>query len=395
MKPLLSVPLGLLLCSLTTLTAKKAMPSNVLGAYPMPVGSGADEAVLSTHADSEAKQELVAAMIAKYHLAGEHPSSAAPTPAPALILPGGLTAAQWDEHAAMVGAGRRVVAPTPFPSRAPTAVPAHKPGRHTASFGDFKYVGGRVVLICPAGARRAATSHVLMGHADLGRCEQCAGGRFQPREDAVVCPACPVGKYSMHHGNVACTACAAGRFQPHAGMTFCYDSRLRGEPGNMTFYSFKHQTFDASGRVTGQVGKAHYSPSGALACCAAKCPELTLTAAERRNPLWLVKNRAWRYGEAYFIAPTATTAHADCDTGCRMWMRHSSLNWEGSHWRLGLLDRCSRDCEQAELTQHHAWTTAHKGVASKGACMAGCKNYFDCMFEQDAVFAELPSMLQP
>lgn len=423
--------------------------ANVLGVYPLPKRLRTDEAVLSSvDTDSKTQLDVVSSMIAKLNLTTDDdgPDSMASIPvcrahrgsvwamcdsievkkwgigpegeataihncnwaavhqdkfgtcadasasAPEMRFPGGLSAAQWDEHVKQVTAGRRVVAPTPYPSREPATPVPTPPHRHTASFGDFKYVDGRVVLICPAGARRAATAYVLRGHADLGRCEECAGGRFQPQEDSTLCHACPPGKYNVRQGNVYCEQCAAGRFQPHAGMTFCYDARLRGEPGQ----GLVGQTFDADGRVTGQVAKPHYSPGGALQCCASKCMGLVLSAEEQRDPLWMVKNRAWSgSSEDFTVAPTQQGARADCHAGCRLWMRHSSLNWEGSHWRLGLLDHCSKDCQQAELTGYHVWNAGNKGVSSKGACMAGCKFYFDCMFQQDALYAKAGSVPHP
>ena len=373
------------MAALGAVSAGEASSQNVIGVYPMPSGSATDEAVLST-ADSSSQEAWVVQMMKDFKLGGESPGAAptTTTPAPQLVLPGGLTAAQWDEHATAVTAGRRVVAPTPFPSHAPTPKP-YMEGRNTANFGDFKYVDGRVVLICPAGQRHEGTAHVLRGNAGFGRCTECGGGRYQPKEDQSACHVCPAGKFNVHRANVDCTACPAGEYQPEPGMTYCLDERLRGKG-----------RFDADGRLQGQVAKAHYSPRAALQCCASKCPTLTLSGAERADPLWQVKNRGhWAAGQPLFVAPPAQVAREDCDTGCRLWMRHSSLNWDGSHWRLGLLDRCNKDCEQAERTHWHMWTEGHKGVASKGACMKGCKDYFDCMFAQDKVFAALPNLLKP
>ena len=56
-----------------------------------------------------------------------------------------------------------------------------------------------------------------------------------------------------------------------------------------------------------------YKPMDAKACCQKKC------SATR-------------------------TGATDCSAGCRMWMAHSSLNWENATWHGKLYAQCTKDC---------------------------------------------------
>ena len=76
---------------------------------------------------------------------------------------------------------------------------------------------------------------------------------------------------------------------------------------------------------------------------------------------------------------------ADCNMGCRLWMHHSSLNWESSNWWPKLRDKCAKDCLEGRRWQTSlnsspsVYTTQSLRPSDERVCQLGCNNYMTCM----------------
>merc|ERR1712072_257390 len=104
--------------------------------------------------------------------------------------------------------------------------------------------------------------------------------------------------------------------------------------------------------------KTNYDPKRTLTCCEKKCQSERSLA---------------------------------CSEGCKMWLHHSSLNWESKKWWVPLQKKCQKDCTMprlwaaSQLTAGNTkprkaaghWTSV--SVHNEYRCKAGCSHYYKCM----------------
>ena len=208
------------------------------------------------------------------------------------------------------------------------------------------------LLVCARGFGLKSDANSPRGES----CYRCTRGTYAQYAGANMCTLCPAGRYSSELGRTTpCDPCPAGRTQPASGATFCHIeghglTHTQRRPGTHDWVVWGH---DTNSKLAQEV---LYSPANATACCYRQC--------------------ARKYG------PTLTSAgdnagDRECAHGCRVWMRHSSLNWESPRWREPLHAKCRSDCQQAVHFGWHMWMK--DAITNKGQCQSGCDAYRSCL----------------
>ena len=146
-------------------------------------------------------------------------------------------------------------------------------------------------------------------------------------------------------------------------------------------------SFDKEGRYMPHLN-VPYQPVAALKCCKTECGLQTFENKQVNGTRIDTKS---------------------CRTGCGLWLRHSSLNWEDVAWHPKLMEKCQKDCASAKrwalrrdfnkevakkadktFKVHSAaslyWIKYQKELMPRleEHCRVGCENYLGCMRAQNA-----------
>lgn len=189
------------------------------------------------------------------------------------------------------------------------------------------------------------------------QCYECPGGSYNKFAGSNMCNLCPAGRFSATVGRTTeCDPCPANETSA-SGSTHCLrdgdvltHSYVRPGTGGLTVWG-RHPNKTLAQEVM-------YSPANATDCCYRQCA-------------------------GQFAPPAQSNVGGDvagdrqCTLGCRVWMRHSSLNWEAPKWRQPLRQKCRLDCLQAVEFGWHMWLK--DAVTNTTECQSGCDAYHSCL----------------